>query len=518
MAAEPRTALRAARDRLVDVLGLGDTYPLTDLDVPAGQLKVAFGGIAKIRIVDAQIGVDYHLFHPKGVPLGDAYRKPGSGTELTIESPVVNEDVTYRILATKLPVDATRPAPRFLNLGAPVKVGIDTALPVKILNATPPDPAHPWIVAYDGSVDVQIDNTQEGVQYSLVLDEKDLSEPVRRGNLGAVVLSTGPRKEDTLIQVRATKTFLPSENRVPEKVLLGAKRYLGVMANPDAALSVDDAGVVNHLQDATIRVTATQASAKYLAYVRLVPDEDFVRDAPAGPTRVPAAGKPGLQVKKPEPVRTGSLPQDWKATADPATGGSELVVRAEKLTDDVVVVVRAIKQHIGDPSKPSEVVKSGVWLNQAAVALVRPNPAVPLHLRALLVGDKTGGTLQVYDGQPGVFYYFRVAPAGTEFPLPAYFHKRNAQDTQNKGIGEGGLAIGIDFVITDDPPTPPADRAAEKPQPPRLSITPLPMGSSLKVRAVKAQTGIEVAASDVVISPEPAAVPSGGSATPKPGA
>ena len=36
------------------LLGIGDTYPLTDLNVVADQLKVPYGGTAKIPIEDAQ--------------------------------------------------------------------------------------------------------------------------------------------------------------------------------------------------------------------------------------------------------------------------------------------------------------------------------------------------------------------------------------------------------------------------------------------------------------------------------
>jgi hypothetical protein len=514
--AEHNVALRAARDRLIDLLSIGDTYPLTDLDVPGDQLKVAYGGTAKIVIRDAQVGVEYQLCNPKGKPLENVFSKEGSGATLTIESPKVTENVTYRIQAAKIPGDneETAQAPRFLEQSAQVEVGIDTTLPVRILNPSPIDPDHAWIVAYNTSVDVQIEKTQEGVQYSLVLDGKDLSEPVRTGNLGAVVLPTGPREEDTLIQVRATKTFLASENRAPDSVLLDTKLNLGVMANSAAAVSADAAGVVDYLQAATIRIAATQASAKYLTYIRPVQDADFVRDAPADPTRVPAdparqpsAGKLDLQVKKPEPVLKGSVPQDWEPIADAAAGGSELIVRAAGLTEEVIVVVRAIKAHREDSDKPTDPVESSVWLNQAAVVRVRPNPALALRLRVPMAGNQSGESMQVYDGQPGVYYYFRPAPSGPEFPLPAYFHKRDALGTQNKGIGEDGIgiAVGIDFSIADDPPTPPADRARDKPATPRLPITPIPAGGSLKVRAVKAQTGVDVAmARDAQIPAVPA--------------
>src|SRR5882762_10159417 len=100
------TPVRSARDRLIDLLGIGDSYPLTDLAVAADQLKVAFGTTAKIRIEDAQVNVSYQLYDPKGKPLGSA--REGDGSTLMIETPKVAEDVTYRIRATKkLPSGST---------------------------------------------------------------------------------------------------------------------------------------------------------------------------------------------------------------------------------------------------------------------------------------------------------------------------------------------------------------------------------------------------------------------------
>src|SRR5436190_9914009 len=130
--------VRSARDRIIDLLGIGDTYPLTDLHVVPDQLKVAFGGTAKIPIENAQARVTYQLFDPKGIALGEA---DGSDAVLMIETPSVTEDVTYRIRATKQsPADSKLPVlSLFLDDSAPVKVGIDTELVIEILAAPPLD-------------------------------------------------------------------------------------------------------------------------------------------------------------------------------------------------------------------------------------------------------------------------------------------------------------------------------------------------------------------------------------------
>ena len=95
--------VRSARDRLIDLLGIGDTYPISDLNVVADQLKVPFGGTARIPIEYAQEGVTYELCDPRGQPLGDAFKADGHGGTLAIDTPRVMADVTYRIRATKKP-------------------------------------------------------------------------------------------------------------------------------------------------------------------------------------------------------------------------------------------------------------------------------------------------------------------------------------------------------------------------------------------------------------------------------
>jgi hypothetical protein len=119
-----------------------------------------------------------------------------------------------------------------------------------------------------------------------------------------------------------------------------------------------------------------------------------------------------------------------------------------------------------------------------------------------------------------VFYYFRPAPAGAEFPLPAYFHKRDAQDaTLNKGVGQ--LGVEIDFAVAADADARAAGAAANLaavfPRAPLLGITPVVSGSSLSSRAVKAQTAVEanmvqgaLIAAVPAISADPAIVESGG--------
>jgi hypothetical protein len=501
--------LRSARDRLIDLLGIGDTYPLTDLHVVTDQLKVTYGYIAKVPIENAQAGVSYQLCDPEGNP-GDPHQ--GNDATLEIETPVVEADVTYRIRATKHSLTASDlPAqiPRFLNETAPVKVGIDTSLAigflgVQVLDGTlsDPKPSDPRIAPYGSSVEVQVDKTQEGVRYSLVVDGREVPES-KPGNLRSVSLQTSPMTEDAVIRVRATKTFPASANRPDESDLLETSLYLKVIADPGLAVSADPQPILDYRQGAAIKIAASQESVFYRAYLRRIADADFVHDDAGGADIATVPGWPDVQVQKPLPTapqawRTWQIPAGYAPLGDgpvPGTGG-ELRLAIPSLTDDSLVIIQALKQHRVHADHPdSAIITSAVQLNQAAALLVRPDPARVLTLRVPLIDTKTGDSLQVAGGQPGVFYHFRPSPAGDELPLPAYFHQRNEGDgTQNKGVDQ--LGVEIDLVLAADPEPPlaaGADLARAFPRLPLLDITPLPAGTSLACRAVKAQTKVEVA-------------------------
>ncbi|HRL76976.1 MAG TPA: hypothetical protein PK440_17750 [Candidatus Accumulibacter phosphatis] len=529
--------LRSTRDRLIDLLAIGDTYPLTDLHVVTDQLKVTYGGTARVPIKNAQAGVSYQLRDPEG-KLGDPHQ--GKDATLEIETPVVEADVTYRIMAMKGTLTASdlpAQSPRFLNETAPVKVGIDTSLAIRFLAAqlldgtlSDPKPSDPRIVPYGCSVEVQVDKTQEGVRYSLVVDGREVSGS-KPGDLRAVRLQTGPMTEDAVIRVRATKTFPASAHRPDESDLLETSLYLKVIANPGLAVSADPQPILDYRQGAAIRIADTQKSATYRAYLRRIPDADFVRGDAGGAdiATVPVPGWPNVQVQKPPPTapqawRTWQIHAGYAPLGDgpvPGTGG-ELRLAIPSLTDDSLVIIQALKQHRVNADHPdSAIITSAVQLNQAAALLVRADPERVLTLRVPVIGTQTGDSLQVADGQPGVFYHFRPSSGGDELPLPAYFHQRDEHDvTQNKGVDQLGIAI--DLALAAEPETPlaaGADLAKVFPCLPLLDITPLPAGTSLACRAVKAQTKVEVAMAQLAqlaavpaIRAEQAVIDYGGSA------
>ncbi len=496
--------VRSARDRLIDLLGLGDSYPLTDLPVAAEPVKVTFGDATQVCIDPAQAGVRYQLLGPDGQGLGLA---DGAGTALRIATPAVLENITFRIRATKIlaPPGLPAQAPRLLEGPAPVKVGLDTGLVIRwrddpglaLLDPDQPDPrpAAARIADHGTQWGVEIEKSQEGVDYTLKLDGR-LGQDVIRGDRKTITLPTGPVHEDVVIQVLATKHF-PGGEKVTESQDLLARLFLKVRADPALSVTVDGPPIVDHRQDGAVRIAASQASARYQAYLRPVADADFVRDATADPALLAVAveGQPEVRVRPPLLGDGGAVPEGFVPLAGgPLPGtGADLRLLLPALDRDALVIVQALKDHAVDAGQPALGTRpSARWLGQASLLLVRPDAQRALTLRLDLADGRTGDTLQVAGGQPGVYYHFQPLPDGVAPAWPAYFHQRDAGDAGlNKGLGQ--LAVEVDFSLTgppDGPDVQTTDAARSPPPPPRLAITPLPVGQRLAIRALKAQTGV----------------------------
>lgn len=519
--------VRNARNRVIDLLGLGDTYPLTDLPVAAVPPKVTFRDTTQVLIESAQAGVSYQLLDPAGAPLG---RADGSDAPLEIKTPPVLENLTFRVRATKKPTrdDLPAQAPLTLDATAPVKVGLDSSLVIRFKDTPPlplldpslvdPPPAAPRLVPFGTALEVEIEASQEGVSYTLIIDGRELRDIARIGNRRTISLPTGPMREDAVIQVRATKTLFTNNQPVVETEPLLARLFVKVMADPAPAVAAVAPQIVDFGQGAALRIATSQASVLYRAWGARIADADFVRGTAAGPGDivVPVPGQPDVRVRPPSPGPGGPLPASYQPLGDaPLAGtGGELLLPLPGLAEDTVLLVQAVKAHRNDAGTVANAapptIESTLRLDAAAVILVRPDPARALVLRVDMAGAQTGAKLQVRGGAPGVYYRFQPLPAGDALPLPAYFHQTDPSDAvQNKGIGQ--LVIDIDFNIATyalQAQVPPSeDRARLAPSPPELEIAPLPAGSQLAVVAMKAQTAVAAPlAAQALIAAVPAIV------------
>lgn len=513
MAASTHLQLRDARDRLIDLLAIGRTYPLRDLPVRDEQLTVAFNTTAKLPIENSQSGVLYQL-HDNGRAVehtadgnrgaGVVIEAEGNGATLLLETYKIQDDITFQIYARKPVHEAAKQyRETYLHETATVKVGLDVSLAAWIQNApfldaameTPPLTAA-RIVRYGATVEVVIQNSQEGVDYRLIhfqpaaggkQAEVTISVATVVGNLHDITMRTQPLSEDIDIRIRATKTFDPSEQRATQTVLLDVVLPLKVRANPALPVVVAPSSIIDFNTPATLNIGNTQRSARYQIFVRTLRDREFIRRPDPDVITVPVEGAEAVHVQKPVGNEVWMTPDGFAAVGDAQAGtGGDLALALPPLIDNCLVIVQTQKDH-----QATQTISSALPLAQAAVILVGPNPAPPLRLRVWLTGAETNGDLQLFDGQVGVFYYFRRQPDGTELPLPAYFHKWDDQDARlNKGLGQ--LAVEVDFVVA----RPLASTAAPQnlteapPEPPLLVTGPLPTDTALPIRAVMAQTRV----------------------------
>ena len=517
MATYTHINVRDSRDRLIDLLRLGQTYPLGDLALRDEQLTVAFNASAKIPIEDSQKGVVYQLrFKRQPVERdkgsGVKIEAEGTGDTLLLETYKIQDDTEFDIFARK----QSSGRETYLVQTATVKVGLDVTLAASIVDASFLDlnltgPTDARLIAYNASAHVKLEKSQEGVDYQVVSFEAVENEmppkeiiwstsPVR-GDLHTITLITKAINEDTDFRIRATKTFDPSENRPTQKTLLDVVLPIKVRANPTLAVVVS-APVIDFKQSASITIARTQQNVTYRLYACPIPDRDFDRTAvpESGVVRVGVIGEPDVQIRVPVQGPAWATPEGYVEMGNAIQGtGGDLVLTTNALTDDILVIVQAQKHH-----DAPQVTSSAVRLAQVAAVLVRPDPAPPLHLAFAMGAAESKGELQVFGGQPGVFYYMQDNSEKKDLGMPAYFHKRDARDrTVNKGMEQ--LAMEVDFVIARSWPRSGVgavvDLAQAPPQSPLLETGPLSAGMRLSIRAVKGQTRVATPLTAIVLIP-----------------
>ena len=502
--------VRDARDRAIDLLGFGRTYPLRDLPLPE-QIVVTPGAQAKISIEFSQDGVTYELRDrdsgKRVLNAGTPITAEGNGGLIELVTPPIDVDKSYRILAIKHE-DPSVAEPREAWLRTVVRVveGVDSALVAdiwlplldsRIDNARPSDAR---IGNWGVQAEVEVLASQEGVTYELIEHAKDLSDITKHhvvsapviGTSGTIVLRTVAIQEDIDLRVRGKKATGSPANPVMRTGILDLVLPLRVRANPAVPAQLVPPVVV-YGGAAVVRLGTTQASAEYRVYRGRVRDGDFVFGAGAGVQTIDVPGDGGtVRVKRPSKPAVWQDLTGFAPVGDATRGNSgarDLAIGAPG-TDDAFLLVQASKQHESGPlGTGSEKIGSAVQLTGALALLVRPNPRQALHLDVVLANGATTGSLQVSGGQPGVFYELRLDGAPTPVGRPAYFHQRDDQSDQlNKGIDQ--LRIKVDAVIARDASAA-GDPRATPPAVPLLDTAPLPAGSVLGVVAHKAMTGLQ---------------------------
>jgi hypothetical protein len=303
-----------------------------------------------------------------------------------------------------------------------------------------------------------------------------------RGNRSTITLGTGPLAEDIDIAIRATRNFGPAAAPLIKSYRLQTILPLKVRANPAVPARLNPAAIVDFNASASIQLDNTQSSAGYRLFLHPLADSEFVyENDPQTPVlSVSVADQPDVRVRRPPQQKIWTAPPGYhpRGTARPGNGGG-LEFDTGSLDEDTLIIVQAEKQH----RTGGATVTSAVPLEQCLLLLARPNPAQPLRLRVPFEKTEATGSLRVFAGQPGVFYYFYREAEGTwqALDLPAYFHHWRTDESAGKGIGE--LRIEIDFVPV----------ATQAPYTPLLDAGGLTAAATLRIEAIKARSGVAAA-------------------------
>ena len=485
--------LRGARDRLVDLLKIAQTYPLRDLEVRGGGLTVPVGDSAVIPITPSQPDVNYEPLDPHGklVTTGQT----GTGEVLYLTTPPIEEDITFRILARKADV----PREAYLHATAAVKVGLDATLEAAVCD--PSTGTAVDLVSYGETVAVKIRDAQEGVAYRLVVPAADGGESELSGAvIGKGVdrqneLLTRPLAADTTLRIRATKTFDAEAGRQPQTRLLDVELPVKVRPNPGLEVSAASP-IVGFGDGCEILISDSEASVAYQLWARRLEDHDFVYgETDARVLRVAVKGEADARVLSPPPSSIAlDVAEAFEAQGEPRAGnGGVLSLTLAPPADDVMVLVRARKEH-------ADGTVSGVLLDRAAAILVRPDPLPELRFEVWLAGKTVRRPVRGSGGQPGVFYSARRGQRGV-VRGPVYIHRVDPIGGTNVGLGrlrvEGDLVVSRERFAGEQI----ADEVAGRPLPPLLEVGKLPVDSTLEVRAVKARTRVAAALSKTIDVP-----------------
>ncbi|NJO15954.1 MAG: hypothetical protein HC877_09435 [Thioploca sp.] len=517
--------VRAARDRLIDLLGFGCTYPLSDLVVSAE--RVPYNEKANIRISNSQSDVIYQLYDEKGIAVlceeGTTCHVIGNGKEAQLTTPPIDEDKTYRILACKRLTDNdictdTHPYRVYLQQPAKFRVGLNTHLEAEIIQETDAegnnlqpsvtllispigsiDPTAARLIYFEHRVEVEIRNTQEGVKYRL-FSTKDGTEATALssavtglGGGNPISILSQAVTEDTNIYIQVTEKPLTGDSDNQKSAWLDTELPLKVRANTNLLVAATPNPIVAYAANPIIRLQATQASAHYRAFCHSLEDNEFVFGNGSGDLlSIPVPDYPDEPVQVISPAWQAiwqGIPTGYTTTTGTGAqgnGGELDLVLMDPLTEDSLIILQAEKQHqTGNTHIPS-----AVQLHQPIVLLAQPDPTPALFLRIFVTAGEAHA-IQVANGQTGVFYHFRLATDGEDISLPAYFHQWATNETQtDKGIGR--LRIERDFVIA----------TTTSPKTPVLELTtPLPAEATLYISARKARTNVAIELANTVSLP-----------------
>ena len=424
---ERHMKLRAARDRMVELLGLGVPYPLRDLRLAYDEI-VTFDTSTTIKIIGGQSKVVYQLCDEDGNPIVDPLtkesfqvrREPGQTPEfLALPTPKIQKDISFTILAIR---EGQPYLESYLHQTVSFQTGINTELKV----AFEPTGGHQTAIDYGSKVKVKISGSQEGISYRLITGTEtqrtNISEP-QKGNTEAITLISSENfLEDIALKILAYRTA-----NWHESTLLKAELQVNVRPDTSFAVSLNPA-IVDYGMEASISLGDSQPTAEYQLYMRELIPADYVSHEVIGRIEVKTDDGRSIYVKPPEKIINWNTPDGYVLVGAFERSGQTLSAKTGTIREDTVFMVRATKTVNGQ----------SLQLDQAVVALARPDAAALVTVAADKVQLDTPGQVILTGTQKGVAYQLRFSSNGKPVNAPGYHVTDRGIETSR---------IGVDFVV-----------------------------------------------------------------------
>lgn len=459
---ESRYRLRGVRNRLIDFMNIGITYPISDLPVKELNRIVPYGYKGKFIIQDSELDVRYELYRINGSAENKtAVSAIGTGEDLLVETEELNEDSQFIIYALK-ESDGTRfRVPMNARIG--FEIGIDKNLTVNPVERNVP---------YGGTSTIRIANSQDKVVYKLFgTDGAPLSASMISSG-GELSIVSFPLYEDTRIILKASKSFSDDEDDedenngndngkdasqpvYKEEVVDITALWVPVMPDLTLKFSIDEA-VLPYGGVASISIEGSQASVLY--QVKAKPfDENHILYA-TSPEAVNIQYASDLSDKQELSVSVPST-DTWQDLSPLLKGnGSTLIIETEPLSQDVILFVRAVKERVTG--------NDDVLMEQKLIVLVRPRMDISLDVPATVSKGSTP-IIVIQNPERGVVYQL-IDPVKKDMLDQQVFHK-------NKSVEQARL--GIDMVV--------GEYSADKVM---LYCPPISGNSRFTIKAVKMYT------------------------------
>lgn len=318
--------LRVSRDRMIDLLGIGNPFPVRDLQVNHNQ-KAQFNQEMEIKVVHAQDQVRYTVHDANLMELSPPQQGLiGTGEVLILKTPPITKDSTFRLLAERLaPAQNPGASPKvlaqnFLHYNIVLRVGIDVAVIAFIREAGGPEKFLKQIfVDYGRYVEVQVGslaippqgfsaNAQEEVTYSLVsrFFKNTINKSARKEEVLSIdvegddrleVERDGKRSDPPLFRTRNFTESIEIEVKVYEKGAPSIHEFLDsnmrVYVRPNPVRQLSDFTLKDNFVPALasneIILSKVDVSEAYQCYIRPLERQDYAAD---GSPQLPATKDP----------------------------------------------------------------------------------------------------------------------------------------------------------------------------------------------------------------------------------